>query len=329
MKTKYFFTSEMDEQIRRLYRNDVGIKSVAYQGPVRDLALKFGMPRWRISRRAVELGILPVQKKEPNWSEKEIKILERAAQYVLPVIQRKLKAAGFSRSQMGILLKRKRMGFLKNLNGQSCRSVATCFGIDDHTITRWIEKGLLKAEKRGTNRTARQGGDNWYIKDKWIQKFITDNVAIIDLRKVDKYWFVDLIKGGKMTKNPCIGCDLELEDKNNDTCRECDKRVAYVASLGGLSHSVPEESASLAEINGKEDVMEEIEHKKVKRKYNKKVKGDKKQKVALPPLVAVQLNLYPQIHKAVFEAAEKSFLPAEHIIITLIGEALAARREAG
>lgn len=183
----------MDEQIRRLYQIDVGIKSVAYQGPVRDLALKFGMPRWAVSNRARKLGILPVQKKEPNWSGEEIQILEHASQYTVPVIQRKLKAAGYSRSQMGILLKRKRMRFLNNLNGHSVRSIATCFGIDDHTIIRWINNGWLKAKRRGTDRSKRQGGDHYHIKDKWIRDFIIDSVAVIDFRKIDKYWVTDLL----------------------------------------------------------------------------------------------------------------------------------------
>lgn len=190
---KYNFTSEMDGRIRLLYLNDVGMRSVAYKGYVRDLAADFGMPRWRVSRRAAELGIVPVQKKEPVWSEKELKILERNS-YKTPVnIQIHLRIAGFHRSQMGILLKRKRMRFLKNLNGQSSRSVALCFGVDDHVITGWIKKGWLKAKKRGTERTEAQGGDHWFIKNKWIREFIKESVAVIDIRKVDKYWLVDLL----------------------------------------------------------------------------------------------------------------------------------------
>jgi hypothetical protein len=42
-------------------------------------------------------------------------------------------------------------------------------------------------------------------------------------------------------KSPCIGCEFELADKNNPTCRECDRRVEYVAS-----------------IEEEEDIMEEI-----------------------------------------------------------------------
>lgn len=42
-------------------------------------------------------------------------------------------------------------------------------------------------------------------------------------------------------KNPCIinECGLRDEHKGNPTCRDCEKRVAYVAALGGLSESVP------------------------------------------------------------------------------------------
>lgn len=39
-----------------------------------------------------------------------------------------------------------------------------------------------------------------------------------------------------MNENPCVKCDfgLQHEDKNNETCRECEKRVDYVMSLHGL-----------------------------------------------------------------------------------------------
>ena len=36
-----------------------------------------------------------------------------------------------------------------------------------------------------------------------------------------------------MAKSPCIGCEFELADKNNPTCRECDRRVEYVALIAG------------------------------------------------------------------------------------------------
>ena len=45
------------------------------------------------------------------------------------------------------------------------------------------------------NRTPQQGGNAWLIKDKDVRDFIVNNVNLIDLRKVDKYWFVGLLTG--------------------------------------------------------------------------------------------------------------------------------------
>lgn len=36
----------------------------------------------------------------------------------------------------------------------------------------------------------------------------------------------------------CAGCDLEWKDKNNPTCRLCDRRLARVAVLGPMTESV-------------------------------------------------------------------------------------------
>ena len=44
-----------------------------------------------------------------------------------------------------------------------------------------------------------------------------------------------------MLKSPCIGCEFELADKNNATCRECGQRVEYVTATGDMTHSVPVE----------------------------------------------------------------------------------------
>ena len=77
-RTKYFFSPEMDAEIRKLYLNEAGMKSLRYTGPVKQLAAKFKIPRWAVSRRATQLGILPVQKKEPNWCPREIAILEQS-----------------------------------------------------------------------------------------------------------------------------------------------------------------------------------------------------------------------------------------------------------
>ena len=186
-KTKYIISPDMHTEIQKVYQSMTG------NGEVGELAIKFGLPRWKISRYALQQGWCAKCKKEPNWSEQELKILEGVAHLSPERIQIRLKKAGFSRSQNGIVLKRKRMRFLQNLKGMTSRTLAMCFGIDDHCITTWIEKGYLKAKKRGTKRTSKQGGDQWFIKEKWVRNFIVENVSIIDFRKVDKFWLVDIL----------------------------------------------------------------------------------------------------------------------------------------
>jgi hypothetical protein len=193
-RQKHILPPGADDLIRKAYQEKVGMESCAKgKHPVRELAKKLGVPRWTISRRACHLGLIAKKKKEPDWTAPELKMLESQARFCPEVIQKKLKKIGYSRSIAGIMIKRNRMRFLKNLDGQSSCSLALCFGVDSKTITRWIKKGYLKAESRGTGRTEQQGGDMYYIKDKWVREFIIDSVDVVDFRKIDKYWLVDLL----------------------------------------------------------------------------------------------------------------------------------------
>ena len=192
MNKKYFFTEQIDDMIREVYRDKINIRSKLHTGYLKDLSKRLGIPDWRISKRAVELGAMASQKKEPNWSDRELRILQSSAHLSLPRIQVNLNKLGFHRTQQGIQQKRKHMRFLQNLNGNSISSVAECFGVDKKTVVRWIKNGLLKSTRRETTRTAEQG-ELFFIKDKWIREFVVDSVAVIDFRKIDKYWVVDLL----------------------------------------------------------------------------------------------------------------------------------------
>lgn len=192
MKRKYHFTEEIDARIRQVYQEEIGMRSKLYTGYLKELSKELGMPNWRISKRATELGVLPTKKKEPNWSERELKILQSSAHLSLGRIQKNFKKYGFHRTQQGIQQKRKHMRYLQNLNGHKASAVAIGFGVDHKAVIRWIEKGWLKAARRETTRD--EGKANmFYIKDKWLREFIIESVAIIDFRKLDKYWIVDLL----------------------------------------------------------------------------------------------------------------------------------------
>jgi hypothetical protein len=222
---KWPISPEMHEEIRLLYQTKVSTGGCV----VRAYAEKVGYPRWKISRYAIQQGWIATNPKMPAWSPKELHILEKCAHLSMETIQKKLKEAGFIRSVTAILLKRKRLELPSNLQGQSATQVSKLFGIDIHGLVRWIDSGWLKAIKRGTKRTSKQGGDTYYIKPEDIKEFIVSYVEEIDIRKVDKYWFVGLLVGNghkvqrpRASESPCIGCKWEKTDK--DLCAPtCDK----------------------------------------------------------------------------------------------------------
>ena len=184
---KYEVTSAIRDQIEKVYKHGTG------DGQVADLAKRLGWPRWKISRFAQSQGWVATQAKEPDWRPEELDILERNAHHIPGLIQKRLKARGYSRTLTAIVLKRKRMRFIQNIEGQSARGLAECLGVDVHFVTRAINEGRLKASKRGTERTPQQGGDIYLIKDKWARDYIVNHVHEIDIRKADKYWLVDLL----------------------------------------------------------------------------------------------------------------------------------------
>jgi len=191
MRNKYCITPEIDRLIIETYRRNSG------NGEINALAKRLALPRWKVSRRALYLGVVEPKHREPPWSDAEINILTRWAHLVPERIALKLKACGYHRTGIAIVLKRKRLRLLRNLDCYSACALKDAFGVDVKTITRWIEKGYLKATRRGTKRTEAQGGDIWWIKEKDIKNFIIKNIHIIDIRKIDKYWMVDILTSGR------------------------------------------------------------------------------------------------------------------------------------
>jgi len=188
-KEKWPVSEEAHEEIRRVYQQR------PRSNQIRDLARRLRLPRWKVTRYAISQGWVAKQKKEPPWTEKEMNALRSLARYAPETVARKMRARGYKRTVTACVLKMRRMRMSQNLNGQSARSLAECLGEDTHFVVKAIKRGDLTAARRGTARTEKQGGDMYYIKDQYVRKFIVENVAVIDLRKVDKYWFVDLLAG--------------------------------------------------------------------------------------------------------------------------------------
>lgn len=194
-RRKYVADEQIDAIIREAYRRRLEEKD---RQATRWAQRETGWPKFMIVRRGAELGL--ARTKEPNWSPAELAILEETAHLGVEAVRRKLAQAGFGRSRTGILLKRRRLKLTACLHGYSGNALAALFGVDNHKIYRWIEDGVLVAERRGTDRTSKQGGDTYWIRREDTYAFLLNHPDEYDLRKVEKWWFLSLITGGRISR---------------------------------------------------------------------------------------------------------------------------------
>lgn len=193
LQHKYKHTDHTDALIRRAYASEHYQRRAIVQ-----VADGLGWPKWIVYRRAVRLGVIQPMKKEPPWSDAETELLEQLSHLDPVVIGRKLRKAGFSRTPTAVTVRLKRLGFSKAMARQdaglySSRQLAMAMGCDAHTIARWISKGLLKAKRAGTARTAEQHGDHWEIHEADVRALLMEHTAAVDFRKIDKFWMVDVL----------------------------------------------------------------------------------------------------------------------------------------
>jgi len=177
-----------DRKITDLYQKNT--KS----GAIKDFCKRHGIQKHIVRNRAVELGVVQPMRKETNWSQQEIELLESHYHKTAQAIRQIFTKNGYSRTDTAITVKRKRLKlFIADADIYTAARLAGIMGVDKKVITRWIDKGWLKATRKGTDRTIQQGGDMYQITPKAVRDFIGDNVAIIDIRKIDKFWLVDLL----------------------------------------------------------------------------------------------------------------------------------------
>lgn len=177
---KWFWNDMTDTVLRRLY-------DPAVKGRSQHPATRLKVPRWVVNRRAAVLGLS--RPKERPWSADDEAYLEANLHHVSV----KAFASKFGRSQTAVKLKAKRLGLRKYGEGYTACSLAEALGVDPHWVLARIRSGTLRASHRHTDRTPEQGGDSWLITDEALIEFLREHPYDIDLRKVDSFWFMDLI----------------------------------------------------------------------------------------------------------------------------------------
>lgn len=182
----------IDQAIREAYQSRPTPNAVGR------LAQRVVRPRWWVSKRAAELGLVVPRNPDPPWSRAEDEILERMAHKPLPTIRRAMARSGFRRTETAISIRRKRLHLSsKDPDHYSATGLAAVLGVDRSTVINWIEGYGLPAKRRGTERTPQQGGDMWWIHRRQARAWIRDNPYRVDLRKVERVPFIELLAGGR------------------------------------------------------------------------------------------------------------------------------------
>ncbi|WIW89590.1 hypothetical protein K3M67_06425 [Sphingobium sp. V4] len=187
-RQRWTSSDHIDSVIRRTYQRTPA------KGEIDALAVAVNRPRWWVTKRASKLGLVTPRFKEPAWTEAERDILHDNFHRSAKTVQRILKRAGFVRTETAITVMGKRLGATReDPHHVTAHGLATLMGVGAKTVTGWITRGLLRARRRGTERTVAQGGDQHWIHLRDVRSFIIDNAAVVDIRKVDKFWFIDLV----------------------------------------------------------------------------------------------------------------------------------------
>lgn len=164
------------------------------RGGVKKLAQRLGVPRDVLNRRSIVLGLAMPRIKEAPWTAAEEAMLQRVPLHNLRKAAEIFASHGFPRSEAAIMVRCKRLDIKRRYTETlSATGAAKILGVDGKTFTTWIEKGWIAAGRRGTRRLAQQGGDAHTIERRVLRQYILDNLEIIDIRKVDKFAFVDLL----------------------------------------------------------------------------------------------------------------------------------------
>lgn len=191
----YVPNAQIDAEIGEAYRK---FREYNNRKAITLAARRIGWPRHAVLKRAQKLGL--ARTKEATWSDREVSLLEQYGYLSAEKLAEKLRAHGFQRSATAVHLKVKRQRIKSNGNWYSATQLANAFGCDIHVVRRWIMSKALSAERRGTERGEAQGGDTWLIWHDDVRRFAIAYPDEYDLAKVEKYWFLDLLTGGKICR---------------------------------------------------------------------------------------------------------------------------------
>lgn len=191
-KKKYFHTEHTDRIIREAYQSPrFGRKKNA---AIRQMVATLGWPKHVCYYRALALGVIQPRGRIEPWSEEETELLEQWSHCHPRIIAKKFKAAGYARTESAIALRVKReCGGIRQCRVDagilSGGDIARLLGVSTNIVSDWAANGILKGKKVSEDRNGR-----WEIRESELRRFIFDNPSRVNLARVDKIWFLELMR---------------------------------------------------------------------------------------------------------------------------------------
>lgn len=197
---KRVWTPEQDELVRRIFsttsmkaRRDAMTKLLPQLAPIDHVAAY---------KRAVDLGCLyPLKAGGAPWTEPELAILEASAHCPIDTIRSRLRRRGYRRSNGAIIKQRlerhgTRAECRLSADVYSASQAADLIGSQPCLIGSYIRRGWLRAEQIDMA----AGRYEYHIRAADLRQFVMQHTAYVNLERVDKYAFVDLLCPGHGAK---------------------------------------------------------------------------------------------------------------------------------
>ena len=183
---RYPQSDHIDNAVREGYMH------VKRKGDVKALAERIGRPAWWVQKRASWMGLARCNRTRLDcWTAPELALLEQWAACVPSVISKKLRQAGFARTEAAVMVQVKRRKFDRtDPDRWSATELGPLLGVDPKTVAGWITGRDLPATREAWGPNGRL-----MVERKKLRAWIAAHPRFIDLRRVDQPWFMELVCG--------------------------------------------------------------------------------------------------------------------------------------
>lgn len=169
------------------------IPTCTARGQLEALAVAVGRPAWWVYRRAVALGLVYPRRKRDVWTPAEDAILAAAPHLGTRTLQRRLKAAGHQRSEVAVAVRLRRLRLsVVEPDTFTTGELAPLMGVSETTVRGWITREGLPARTTPGSQAARP---QYRIRVQQLRQWVASHAQLVDLRRVDRFWFIDLAFG--------------------------------------------------------------------------------------------------------------------------------------